>query len=161
MIRNFAKILLFCFFSAAAVFADDEISISGVHFTSSEGVVKVSYNLSGKDDGKYIIALRLSHDGGQTFSIHPETMSGDVGRGIASGGQKQITWEYLKDFPAGLSGNQYVFEVEAVLQKEIKRWPFYIAGTVVGGIVWLVAGNRGDDGSKGKISFTIEADTGF
>ena len=161
MKHTLLKILAFCFLYSGSLLADDKLVIDNVRFVSSEGTVKITYDLTGKIDGKYSIGIKLSHDGGQTFTISPKTVEGDVGRGIRPGKQKQIRWDCVTDFPAGLSGNQYVFEVEAVLQKEIKRWPYYVAGTVMGGIVWLVSSYRGADSSKGKISFTLDAETGF
>lgn len=155
------KVVLFGLLCGGSLLADDKLAVDNVRFVSTEGTVKITYDLTGKPDKKYLVGIKLSHDGGQTYSITPETVTGDVGRGIRPGMQKQISWEYLTDFPAGLSGNQYVFEVEAVLQKESKQWMIYVAGTVVGGIVWLVSSLNGDDSSKGQISFTLDAETGF
>ncbi len=114
------------------------LSVTGVFFEDRGDTVEVRYHLSGDAEKKYVVTLFLSYDGGRTFTIQPRGIAGDVGRNMRPGANKKIIWRIGEDFPEGLRGERFVFAVEAELQKNPLRWPYYVAGAgIVGGlIVW-------------------------
>ena len=100
-----AWVLLWPLASSAA-----EEGVSEVRFQAVGHTVHVFYTLTGK--GLYEVSLRLSADGGQTFSAVPKTLSGAVGDGVEPGPNKRIIWDALQDVPR-LEGNRFRFQVRA------------------------------------------------
>ena len=70
----------------------------------------ISYTL--EFDIPILISLFCSEDNGVTWDGPLESVSGDVGAGITSG-QKQITWDVLKDRDI-LSAEKIIFKVQAM-----------------------------------------------
>jgi hypothetical protein len=75
-------------------------------------VAFISYDLEAPEGGTYLIAVELRRESDRSFSLVPSKLTGDIGE-VKSGGMKKIiTWEYLKDFPFGLTGEDYYFKIE-------------------------------------------------
>jgi len=87
--------------------------IENVWFEQVGDDVHIYYDLSG-DSEKYNVTVRGSSDGGITCKLPMKTVSGDVGKKVRPGSGKKIIWEALKDADE-LEGDEFVFEVEAVL----------------------------------------------
>jgi len=122
-----------------------ELKVRNVRFEEIGEIVRVKYDLDGMTDKKYRISLSLSDDFGKTFKMKPRTVYGDVGKNIQPGLSKQITWYILRDFPEGLSGDGFVFAVDAELQKGGNKLPFYLLGAgVAGGVVYFVVRSSGE-----------------
>ena len=85
-------------------------AVKDVSFQTHGNKVYISYTLEGK--GEYEVSLRVSDDGGRTFSIVPKSLSGAVGKGEEPGDNKGIIWDALQDVPS-LKGSDFVFEVLA------------------------------------------------
>ena len=134
------------------------LSVRNVHFTDLGDTVRVQYDLYAKSDKKYIVSQLLSYDGGDTFSIIPRTLSGDVGGGIYEGKNKTIFWHINRDFPEGLIGDDFVFAVEAKLDKPKSKLPYilFTAG-VAGGTVYLLRHftREGPEGTTGTIIIKV------
>jgi uncharacterized protein (TIGR02145 family) len=71
----------------------------------------VSYDITG-GTGKYEVSLYCSTDDGTTWAGPLKSVSGDVGKNIAAGLGKKITWTVLSD-RADLKGDQIRFKVKA------------------------------------------------
>jgi uncharacterized protein (TIGR02145 family) len=71
----------------------------------------VSYDITG-GPGKYEVSLHCSTDDGTTWAGPLKSVSGDVGKNIAAGLGKKITWTVLSD-RADLKGDQVRFKVKA------------------------------------------------
>lgn len=137
-----------------------ELKVRNVKFEEIGETVMVKYDLDGLTDKKYKISLSLSDDFGKTFKIKPRTAYGDVGKSIQPGESKQITWYLLRDFPEGLSGDGFVFAVDAELQKSGNKLPFYLLGAgVVGGVVYFVVRSSSEksepEPTTGSIVITV------
>jgi hypothetical protein len=62
------------------------------------GVINVLYDLKSDDPGAtFSIALEVSQDGGQTYALKPQSVSGDIGANVSPGTGKKIVWEASKD----------------------------------------------------------------
>lgn len=60
--------------------------------------VEISYDLaSGMEP--ITVSLLVSDDDGGTYSITPQTVSGDIGAGITNGTGRMIVWDLMTDFP--------------------------------------------------------------
>jgi hypothetical protein len=91
---------------AAVRVSNQEVRIEGE-------VAFISYDLEAPEGGTYVIAVELRRESDRSFSLVPINITGDIGEVTAGGPKKIIRWEYLKDFPFGLSGEDYYFKIEA------------------------------------------------
>jgi hypothetical protein len=107
-------------------------SITKVDFEVLPGdLIEVTYTIYDTEpDAIYSIELFASLDGGFTFPIHAQSVTGDIGSRVVNAGRKSILWKVLDDVPALVSDNLAV--------KVVGR-----ARTSVGGVFRsLIAGNR-------------------
>jgi len=111
--------------------------VSNVHFEDRGETISIQYDLSGQYGKKFKIEISLSDDNGRTFTIKPLTVRGDVGKNVTPGRNKEILWQVKADFPYGLKGSDFVFAVDAELQKGGKKWPYVVGAAVVGGVVYF------------------------
>ncbi len=105
-------LLLFGVVDLAA--ANDPPEVTNVLAQQREGtmLVDVTYDLHDPDGDPMTASLRLSEDGGQSFTIVCVTLSGDIGPGVMNGSGKHIAWDAGVDYP-GHVGDDYVVKVIA------------------------------------------------
>ena len=132
-----AWVYIIVFLMVTAVRAQ-ELEVRNVRFEDKGETVTVMYDLQGNPEKKYEVSVALSHDQGKSFSIYPRHLSGDVGRNVRPGKNKEIVWKLEDDYPFGLVGDAFVFAVTAETQKSrMSRLPYYVLGAgLVGGIVY-------------------------
>lgn len=76
--------------------------------------VVITYDISNINAGQtFDINVECSTDNGQTFSIIPKTLTGDL-KGIRAGSGKQIIWDVLSERQE-LTGDQFVFQLVATI----------------------------------------------
>ena len=82
-------------------------SITKVDFEVLPGnLIDVTYTIYDTEPGAvYIIELYASLDGGYTYPIHANSVTGDVGQRVMGAGLKSILWKVLEDVPALVSDN--------------------------------------------------------
>jgi hypothetical protein len=61
------------------------------------GVVRIVYDLNGAAAALFSVALEVSNDGGQSFTVRASALTGDVGPGVSAGSDKVIVWDSAKD----------------------------------------------------------------
>ncbi|HWP82726.1 MAG TPA: hypothetical protein VNN76_08730 [Bacteroidota bacterium] len=110
--------------------AGDRVSVSNIRFEVVKKKVLVYYDLHGEPNLRYDVALLLKRDGEKNFSYTPKNVEGDIGEGLSAGVNKQITWDYIKEFPAGLEGNDYFFHVTVEETSSQNYW--WVATIAVG-----------------------------
>jgi hypothetical protein len=76
-------------------------------------VAFITYDLEAPEGGTYIITVELRRESDRSFSLVPSNLTGDIGEIKPGGTKRTIRWEYLKDFPSGLTGEDYYFKIEA------------------------------------------------
>jgi hypothetical protein len=111
----------------------------------------IQYDLEGIPNKKYHVNLSLSDDYGETFTIKPASVQGDVGKSVTSGPDKEILWDIVKDYPGGLGGEGFVFAVDAKLQKSSKAVYYILGGGVAAGITYYLVSKP----KKGSVSITL------
>ena len=79
--------------------------------TDGSKLVDIYYHVADPDSDKLMITAKISADGGATYSITPQTLSGDVGV-VEPGTGKHIVWDAGKDLPRTY-GTQYRASVTA------------------------------------------------
>jgi hypothetical protein len=115
------------------------VKVESVRFEQQGDYIIIHYNLKGPSDKKCTVSVEASQDFGRTFTLEPIAVSGDVGKGVRTGLDRQIRWNLTRDFPSGLEGKGFVFAVDAKLEKSGSKWPWIALGTgVVGGVVYLL-----------------------
>jgi hypothetical protein len=119
---------------AAIRVANQEVRIEGE-------VALISYDLEEPEGGTYVLALELRRESDRSFSLVPTNITGDIGELKSGGGRKVIKWEYLKDFPFGLTGEDYYFKIE-VSRSGGFPWLWVGLGTAAaaGAVVVIMAG---------------------
>ena len=144
----------FIYWMASPLEAQD-IDVTGVRFEERGDTVIVRYELHGTPGKKYRVNLLLSDNGGDSFTIHPSTLWGDVGRHVTQGTDKVIYWNVKRDIPQGLHGDDFVFAVDAAIQKN-HGLPYYIGGAVlVGSVVAIVSTSGGKEPTTGSIVISV------
>ncbi len=127
--------------------ADDEIAVRNVRYEVAGELVRIYYDLVGPLDKVHRVALFLRRVGDSTFAYRPVYLTGDVGSIVFPGEKRRITWDFLKDFPEGVRGDDYYFTVEAEMVETPGINPLYWIGggaAVVGGVLAIVLLSKGD-----------------
>jgi len=98
-------ILLFCHTSIfPQAFQDIKVS-------QQSDTLKIAYNIiGGRTNDLLKVVLSVSVDGGNSYTIFPKAVWGDVGTRVANGQDKVIYWKPLKD-SIELTGDNYVFRI--------------------------------------------------
>jgi len=135
--------------------------VCNVSFREEEENIIITYDLLGEEGKTYTVSVAVSYNFGETFSIIPQSMSGDAGKGISPGENKKIVWHVRDDYPDGLRGDGFVFAVHAVESTFHINMPLIMtAAAVTGGVVWLVSElfSRKEQSPYGKLKFEVPAD---
>lgn len=109
------RILRFLFsLLAAALCASDVLAfmvprpdntISNVRAVArTDGVVEITYDHAWQPYMDTVrVALRVSSDGGRTYSVPVRSVSGDIGNAVAMGIDRKILWNASMDFPGSVA----------------------------------------------------------
>ena len=95
----FIIISLFLFNSAYAGNTGPVVTNVTVHQRSGTNLVDITYDVFDADGDPLTLTVQVSGDSGQTFTITPVTLSGDVGSGIQQETGKAIAWDTGSDYP--------------------------------------------------------------
>jgi hypothetical protein len=89
----------------------DDVRAINVKFTASENQIVIHYDLLAPSDARLEVSVRLRKESDKAFTYTPKNLTGDVGPGVMAGLGKTIGWDIAKEFPQGLAGSDYYFEV--------------------------------------------------
>ncbi len=89
------------------------------------------------------------------IQVHSDRRIGGCGKGNFEGNGRQIVWHLYSDFPDGLSGNDFYFQVSAtLLNGGGASWLYYVGGVIlVGGAAAAVLYKSDLIGKSGSIPF--------
>jgi hypothetical protein len=93
--------------------AADEIRVENVRFEVVGTKVIISYDLVGAADTDCRVLIALKSRSDPSFSYVPDSVTGDVGEGKFVGGDRQVVWDFSREFPGGLKFEGYYFHVDA------------------------------------------------
>ena len=145
---------------AVPAFAEDGLEIKNVRFEVRGELLYVYYDLRGNVEKAHRVSVYLRRESEPSFVYRPLNVTGEIGTIVFPGDGKRITWEFTKDFPDGLQGDDYYFEVEAEAPEGVGGISplVFIGGgiAVIGGIVALVLSGGGSDSNPPP-----PTDTGF
>jgi hypothetical protein len=120
---------------------DDITSVENVRFEIAGDLVRIYYDLNAPIDKVHAVRLMLRRESDIVFLYHPLNVTGDVGTIVFPGQRRRIVWDFTKEFPNGLSGNDYYFIVEAeyIEPERMSPWIWIGGGAaVVGGVVGII-----------------------
>jgi len=133
--------LLLCFFiqvngyARAPQFGDTPIR--NVRWMQKGDVIIINYDLVGVPEDEYDVSIVVRQKSDSTFAVVPFSVLGDVGVRQHAGINKGIRWQYRLDFPQGLNGATYYFEIKAQTLSKPSNHPLYY---VIGGAALAAAG---------------------
>jgi formylglycine-generating enzyme required for sulfatase activity len=93
--------------------------ITNIKVSQQSNKLYISYNLTAPDEDKFDIKVKASTDGGRSFTIIPESMSGAL-KSVSPGKNQQIIWDVVRDIELFANDNPLdrsimVFDLEPVL----------------------------------------------
>lgn len=102
----FAVAAAFVTASVAGAVAPAVTNITAAQRPGQSRLVDITYNLTDPDSARLLVEVKISNDGGATWSIIPTALTGDVGQNVAPGTGKHIVWDAGADI-RGAYGTQY------------------------------------------------------
>jgi hypothetical protein len=98
-------------------------------------VVIITYDLVADANFAYDVNVTLTRESNKSFRMAPRTVTGAIGKGKFAGVRMEIRWEYKKDVPQGLEGEDYVFEfaVNVIREEGGSNLWYYIGGLGLAG----------------------------
>lgn len=97
--------ILALFLAQAACALEPQVTnVNAVQHTGTR-LVDVTYNLSTSNGLPAAITAEFSLDGGQSWTIVPQTVTGDYGASVASGTGRWFTWDAESDLPGAQLGD--------------------------------------------------------
>ncbi|MEN8006595.1 MAG: S8 family serine peptidase [Candidatus Krumholzibacteriota bacterium] len=67
--------------------------------TDGSGLVDVTFDLSDPNSPTVAVSMEVSSDGGSTWNLAANTVSGDIGSVVAVGAGRAIVWDFAQDHP--------------------------------------------------------------
>ena len=131
---------------------DQNIRVENVNWKVEGDRVLITYDLIGPLDQTFFITVKLFRESVSSFKLIPRKTSGDVGKGKFAGKNRVIYWDYLKDVPGGLQGEDFYFEISAEKVTRSKKWLIPVLGgaaaVAVIGTVAILSGTGGGAAEK-------------
>lgn len=114
--------------------------VSNIRFETNDNKVTLYYDLAASNNEEYTVAVLLRKESDRAFRYAPKDLQGDVGRGHFAGKSRKIVWNISKEFPEGLEGSDYYFEIIAEEVSSSGNLVFWIGAgaAIVGGAVAAV-----------------------
>ncbi|MBV5312965.1 MAG: hypothetical protein JZU47_06695 [Prolixibacteraceae bacterium] len=106
------------------MFAVSSVSVMAQQFLNikakrEDKKIVVSYDISTDKAGlTFDVKLECSADGGKTFAIFPQFVSGDT-KEVSAGTGKKISWDVLRE-KQELAGNQLVFQLVGTVNQKVE-----------------------------------------
>jgi len=120
--------------------ANAALTVSNVTAEQKNGKIEISYDLADAAAPGVNIAVKISTNAVDSFTLDPSTLSGDAGNEITTGNGKKITWESTADWPTGITYNAkfevIAFDGKATADSDIILKPVGIG--ILGGKVTAV-----------------------
>jgi len=150
--------------SPGQVFATPKAHVENVRFAQAPGgLIQITYDLIGDDPkATFSVSLEVSADSGETWTIKPKSVSGDIGASVLPGLGKKITWEAGKDVET-MQVDQFRFRVISMAGRATPMAPTTttrVPPTVVSGRISVKTSPAGatvlvDDQPRGSAPLTI------
>ncbi len=142
--------------------AGEDGQVLNVRMERTTNQLIVHYDLISSSDKKWLVTLTLRREGIVLFRYSPKTLSGDCGKDVSPGTDKRIVWDYQREFPNGLSGDDYFVVVEANAQGSGLSPLVWVGGGValMGGAALLLFSKKNDAGQSSAATAGFPAEPG-
>lgn len=99
-------------------------------------VVIITYDLVADANLAYEVNVTLTRESNKNFRLAPRTVTGAVGKGKFAGMKMEIRWEYKRDIPEGLEGEDYAFEfsINVIREEGGSNLLYYLGGVGLAGV---------------------------
>jgi hypothetical protein len=108
----------------------------------------ITYDLTADPEKDCNIGLVLLDEKNPDFKFIPAYVSGEIGKGKFVSGAKEVRWDFKKEFPEGLHGEGFYFEVTT---EYVGGFPWLTAGigaAAVGGGLFAILGSKKNSGNS-------------
>lgn len=134
----------------ASIQYSDEGRIENARWRLEGEVVIITYDLTADPAFAYDVKIILRKQGDQNFQFVPRSVLGAIGKGKFAGVQREIRWDYKKDVPRGLYGDDYFFEfvINPIPEGGGSNFLYYLGGglAVAGGVAAYLLLNKKVEG---------------
>jgi hypothetical protein len=89
----------------------EKIKVENIRQKLIDGDVVITYDLNGPPDAEYTLKIILKRRSNNNFQYKPKNISGDIGKGLFSGKDRQIIWKISKEFPTSFFSNDLYFDI--------------------------------------------------
>ena len=115
---------------------DEKGKIENAEWRLAGEVVLITYDLVSDPNLSYEVRVTLTRESNKSFRLVPRSVTGAVGKGKFAGSRMEIRWEYKKDVPQGLEGEDYSFEfvVNVIREEGGSSWIYYVGGLGLAGV---------------------------
>jgi hypothetical protein len=122
-------------------------TVESVRFDVAGDLIRIYYDLNAPIDKVHAVRLMLRRESDIVFLYHPLNLTGDVGTIVFPGQRRRIVWDFTKEFPEGLSGDDYYFIVEAenIEPESMSSWIWIGGGAAVVVVVGIILLSKGSD----------------
>jgi len=121
-------------------------NVENVSYKVSGSKVIINYDLIGNSKQLYKVSLILRRTSSTDVKYVPKTVTGDIGEGKFAGEGRQIIWDIEKDFPGGLSGEDYYFIIQAEKvnpsSSDFLLWTGLGVAAAAAIVTYIVVGNQ-------------------
>jgi hypothetical protein len=119
---------------------ENEVRVSNQDVRIEGDIAFISYDLEGPEGGTYIISVELRREHDPSFILVPSDLTGDIGEVKPGGIRKLIRWEYLRDLPIGIRGEDYYFKIEVIRPGGFPwLWVGLGSAAAAGGVIAILA----------------------
>ena len=144
-----AWVMLFELIPLTAMAEEEKTSVENVHFEVAGELVRIFYDLNGPPDRVHAVRLTLRRESDSLFVYRPVNLTEDVGTIVFPGQKRRIIWDFMKEFPEGLTGDDYYFVVDAEMAPTEGITPLIWVGggvAVAGGILAIILLSKKEPG---------------
>jgi hypothetical protein len=121
------------------------LKYSLVDVQEKDGKFFLKYDLNESADFEYEVRIVFVRERDQQFYIIPKLVSGAIGEGKFAGRGNSISWDYKKDYPKPLDGDDFYFIlVINRIEPSNVPWTWIGVGTVAvaGATYFILNGNK-------------------
>ncbi len=132
-----------------------ELSVTNVNYTLTEGKIQISYNLNGEAEKEYEVTAFLKRESVPKFEVELKSAGGDIGKGQFAGKDKVILWNFENDFNLDYDVEDYYFEIRVDKLGGGIAWYYYVGAAVGGAVVAVLTMMKGGDDGGGTTTTEV------
>ncbi len=141
--------------AASLAHSGEPTRVSNVRFEMADSNIVIHYDLSGSADGLYRITALLRKENDRSFRYTPKNLRGDVGEGKFAGANRTIVWNVTTEFPLGLKGSDFYFEIGAESasgSSSTALW-YGLGAAALGGVAFVLFRSSPEASPAGQTGF--------